>query len=417
MSGAPRGLLLASLLAATLSPGFAQTPEDSFFDDTAVQAISLTMEPGDWAALQRNVVENTYYHADFAWNGMALRNIGVRSHGGVSRLPTKPNLDLNFAKYEKAQRFLGLPFVLIKANNRDPSNLREWLSFQLFRKMGFPAPREAPARVLLNGRLLGFYIIVEHVDEHFLERNFGESRGRLYKWRNRSNYEFDDLGDGASNYEPMLELKSKEAAGDWRDFANLIQSIHRPFGPDFSAATFIRSLSRYLDPGRFLAYLATENVLSDGDGIAGGLVGMNNFYLYQGRGGTEYRIIPWDKDLTFSGLERDVLEGITRGRNVNLLAKRLVGIPEWQTAYLRALAESATLLGGTGGWADREITRETGVIHDAAANDPNKWCFDHACGTAEFESDVRWLHAYLSERARNVLAGGARAGFRVDQAP
>ena len=160
---------------------------------------------------------------------------------------------------------------------------------RFFRKMGFPAPREAPARVLLNGHLLGFYMIVEHVDEHFLERHFGESAGRLYKWRNRTNYEFDDLGAAPASYEPMLEFKSKQGAGNWQDFANLVRVIHRPAGPAFPPAALIQPLSRYLDPALFLTYLATKNVLSEGDGIAGGLVGMNNFYLYQAKGSTRYR--------------------------------------------------------------------------------------------------------------------------------
>lgn len=412
MPAAPLGLLLAGLLAVALSPALAQTPQDALFDDSAVATISLTMDPADWITLQRNFRENAYYRAEFCWNGKALANIGVRSHGGVSRLPTKPNLDVNFAKYDKAQRLLGLPFLVLKANNRDPSNIREWISMALFRKMGIPAPREAPARVTINGALLGFYMIVEHVDETFLAGNFGENGGRLYKWRNRTNYEFDDLGPAAANYEPLLQFKSKKGSGDWRDFADFIQAVHRPAVP----AAFVQASSRYFDPIAFLTYLAVENVLSEYDGMAGGLVGMNNFYLYQGKG-TRYRIIPWDKDLTFSWLERDVLEGITLGKNINLLAERLAGIPEFRSVYLGAVVKAANLLGGTGGWADGEIEREYGVIREAAVDDPNKWCFDHPCGAEQFETDVRWLHAFLSERLRNVLDGVTKAGYSGDRAP
>ena len=413
MPAAPLGLLLAGLLAVALSPALAQTPQDALFDDSAVAAVSLSMDPADWSALQRKFRENTYYRAEFSWNGKVLANIGVRSHGGVSRLPTKPNLDVNFARYDQTQRLLGLPFLVLKANNRDPSNMREWISMALFRKMGIPAPREAPARVTINGALLGFYMIVEHVDETFLADNFGESWGRLYKWRNRTNYEFDDLGPIPANYQPLLQFKSKQGSGDWRDFADFIQVVHRPAAP----AKFVQASSRYFDPIAFLTHLAAENVLAEYDGMAGGLVGMNNFYLYQGKGSTRYRIIPWDKDLTFSWLERDVLEGITLGKNINLLAKRLAGIPEFRYAYLRALAKAANLLGGTGGWADREIEREYGVIRGSAVDDPNKWCFDHACGAEQFETDVRWLHAFLSERSRNVLDGVAKAGHSGDRAP
>jgi len=133
----------------------AQTQAIPFFDDSQVQVINLTMDPNDWTTLQQNYEQNSYYHATFTWNGIT-EDIGIRSHGGGSRSPVKPNLDLNFAKYEKTQTFLGLPFIIIKANNEDASNLREWISMKLFREMGIPAPREAPAQVYVNGQLLGF---------------------------------------------------------------------------------------------------------------------------------------------------------------------------------------------------------------------------------------------------------------------
>ena len=90
---------------------------------------------------------------------------------------------------------------------------------------------------------------------------------------------------------------------------------------------------------------------------------------------------------------------------------------QMQCSIGETLAKAANLLGGTGGWADREIEREYGVIRGSAVDDPNKWCFDHACGAEQFETDVRWLHAFLSERSRNVLDGVAKAGHSGDRAP
>ena len=175
--------------------------------------INLTMNLNDWATLQQNYLLDAYYHATFTWNGIS-EDIGIRSHGGSSRSPIKPNLDLNFAHYEKNQTFLGLPFVIIKANNEDPSNLHEWISMKLFRKMGLPAPREAPAQVFLNGQLLGFYYIVEHEDETFLQRDFGESGGYLYEWEYANNYEFENLGTDPSLYAQFLDLKTDQATPD-----------------------------------------------------------------------------------------------------------------------------------------------------------------------------------------------------------
>jgi spore coat protein CotH len=138
---------LAPILFFQLSSGalFGQTEANALFDDTQVQAINVTMAASDWASLQQNYTANTYYHATMTWNGMSV-DFGIRSHGGDgSRSPVKPNLDFNFAHYTSTQTFLGLGFIVLKANNEDPSNLHEWISMKLYRKMGLPAPREAPA--------------------------------------------------------------------------------------------------------------------------------------------------------------------------------------------------------------------------------------------------------------------------------
>ena len=202
---------MAVALAVTSSAAFAQVEANPFFDDTTVQVINLTMAPADWSTLQQNYLLDTYYHATFTWNGIT-ENIGVRSHGGGSRSPIKPNLDINFAHYAKTQTFLGLPFILLKANNEDASNLREWISMKLYRKMGIPAPREAPAQVFLNGQILGFYYIIEHEDTTFLQRDFGESGGYLYEYQNSGNYDFGNLGTSPSLYATFLDLKTSQAA-------------------------------------------------------------------------------------------------------------------------------------------------------------------------------------------------------------
>jgi uncharacterized protein (TIGR03437 family) len=393
----------------------AQTQANPFLDDSTVQIINLTMDPNDWASLQQHYLENTYYHATFAWNGISM-DIGVRSHGGGSRSPIKPNLDLNIDKYVKKQTFLGLPFLLIKANNQDASNLREWISMKLFRKMGIPAPREAPAQVYLNGQVLGFYYIVEHEDETFLDRNFGESGGYLYQWESFANYDFENLGTDPSLYATFLDLKTDQDTPDLQTFTNLVQAINQPASSTFNNDAFIAALARYLDPKQFLTYGATEQVLAGSDSLIGGQQGMNNFYLYQFQGTTRYYFVPWDKDFTLSDAARDIMDGISTGPNINRLAQRLVAIPQYQQVYLEAVAKAAALMGGAGGWADQEISREYAVIHAAATNDPNKQCTNlgvlYSCGAAEFEDAVQVMRNFLAARPSFVQSEIAAARYQ-----
>ena len=247
MPAAPLGLLLAGLLAVALSPALAQTPQDALFDDSAVAAVSLTMDPVDWS---RAAAQLSREH--LLSRGVLLERQCVGEHRCAltrrSQPPahqTQPRCELR--EVRQGAETSRLPFLVLKANNRDPSNLREWISMALFRNMGIPAPREAPARVTINGALLGFYMIVEHVDETFLAGNFGENGGRLYKWRNRTNYEFDDLGPDPANYEPLLQFNRNRARA-----TGATLPISSRWSTAAAPAAFVHASSRYLDPIAFL---------------------------------------------------------------------------------------------------------------------------------------------------------------------
>ncbi len=393
----------------------AQTPANAFFDDTQVQVINVTMAPADWAALQQNYLLDTYYHANMTWKGESI-DLGIRSHGGSgSRSPIKPNLDFNFAHYTANQTFHGLPFVLLKANNEDSSNLHEWISMKLYRAMGLPAPREAPAQLFVNNQLLGFYYIVEHEDVNFLQRDFGESGGYLYEWEYGQEYEFGNLGPNPNSYAAFLELKTDQTSPDLQTFVNFIQAVNAPTS---SESGYITGLSAYMNPKLFLTYCATENVLTDVDGVLDGVSGLNNFYLYQFQNSTLYQMIAWDKDRTFSDPNRSILDGVTTGTNINILAHTLYGFSDYKDVYLSELTRAATLMGGAGGWADSQVTREWSVISAAALNDPNKQC-DYTgagpvpCGTEDTEAGVEAMHTYFAQRSGIVLSSAASAGYQA----
>src|SRR6185436_20169429 len=60
------------------------------------------------------------------------------------------------------------------------SYLCEWICADLCRDAGVPAPRVTHARVWLNGRDLGLYVLKEGFDKPFLVRHFGSAAGNLY---------------------------------------------------------------------------------------------------------------------------------------------------------------------------------------------------------------------------------------------
>ena len=95
---------LCALGLSLIAPSFAQ----QLFDDTVIHDIRLDLDPGDWASLRQNYLEDTYYHANVSSGSLTAADVGIRSRGRGSRSPDKPNLDVNIGKYVKKQRFAGL---------------------------------------------------------------------------------------------------------------------------------------------------------------------------------------------------------------------------------------------------------------------------------------------------------------------
>jgi uncharacterized protein (TIGR03437 family) len=408
-----------ALALLAMASAAAQTQINQFFDDTVVQNVYLTVAPSDWTSLLQNYESDTYYQATFNWQSIT-ETIGIRQHGQGTRSPVKPNLDFDFGHYQSSQTLLGESKIILKANNDDPSDLHEWISMKLFARMGFPAPRESFAVIYVNGSVFGFYLILEHDDPSFVQRNLGESGGYLYNWKNQGDdYDFGNRGTNPILYLPYLDLKSDQATPDLQTFANLVRVINQRSDARFTDADFIAALSQYTDPNSFLTYAATDNVLAEADGLVGGLEGMNNFLLYQYEGTTVYQLIPWDKALAFSLTNRDIMDGFTNGPNINVLAQRLVGIPAYQTVYLGQLMRAVNLMGGTGGWADTEITQEYNIINDAASNDdPYKQCVAatggfYTCGAADFQNGVDWLHSFFPARGAFVSQEVSTYGYQA----
>jgi spore coat protein CotH len=156
------GCLVFAFLGIAASGGLAKGQTTTLlFADWSVQDVWLTVDPADWKTLQDNYLKDTYYPAQFLWRDERVEMVGIRSRGSGSRSPDKPNLLIAFNRYDSKARMAGLPQVILKANNQDASLMRELIAMRMFRRMGLPAPREAPARLYINGEFYGAYTLVE----------------------------------------------------------------------------------------------------------------------------------------------------------------------------------------------------------------------------------------------------------------
>src|SRR5688572_12573089 len=122
MKRAATVLALLLVLAPFAPAAEAQTAED-LFSLTDLQRVDLWVHSSDWAKLKAEFQTNTYYPADMVWNGITVRNVGIRSRGRGSRNPHKPGLRVDFDRYTTAQRFLGLKSLVLDNVTQDASGI------------------------------------------------------------------------------------------------------------------------------------------------------------------------------------------------------------------------------------------------------------------------------------------------------
>ena len=329
--------VLFSRAASRLRATAADEPTSAaVFDDTTVHEIRLDMHSGDWSQLQAHYLENTFYPADVTLNGYTVRNAGVRSRGTGSRDPRKPGLRITFDEYVDDQTFAGLKGLVLDNFRQDPGMMKESLSMALFARMGLAAPRVSHARVYINGDYLGLFAVIEPIDKRFLRRTLGEDSGYLYEFEWAGAYHFEWLGGDPLRYAEMFESETRENETPAQRFSTLVQMITATTRE--STSSWERTMGRYFDFERLFAYLAVENFLSDHDGLAGDW-GINNFYLYRFAASDRFQFLPWDKDVNFREVDRDVFEPL----DGNHLFTTAMEFGDLRDAYIQALRRCAAI--------------------------------------------------------------------------
>lgn len=403
-----RVVVIALLLAR---PMRAQTVTD-LFDDSVLHEVRVTMTPADWQSLHENYLDNTYYRCRFEWRDIVLDNVGVRSRGSGTRNPLKPNLGFDFSKYVSSQRFLSLKSLVTRNFAQDPSLMREWLTMKLFTRLGLPAQRESFARLVVNGEYAGLFLLVEPVDKRYLLSRFGEDTGYLYEGAFADPpYQFEYLGDDPALYLPhLLEPKTHEDTPEGERVVAFIKTVNQASDTDF-----VRLVSPLADLDEFVSYLAVEQYVSEVDGFLG-YAGMTNYYLYRRMADNRFTFIPWDKDNAFAITERSIWAN-TQG---NVLARRVLAVPELRQRFLQTVAHAGEIAGGAGGWLMQERERGLALIREAALADPARVCAVdgvwQVCPWSVFEQYQSYLAQWIG--ARNQLVGGelTAAGFETDPA-
>jgi spore coat protein CotH len=390
--------LVFSLVAVLYWPIFRVVPRvqpvetsAELFDGTVLRDVRLYIHPRDLQRLRATYLENTYYPADFILGNTRVRNVAVRSRGGLAtRDSMKPALRVDINRYTAGQTFAGLHAIVLDNLFQDKAMLREVLAMSVFARLGHPAPRESFCRLFVNNVYHGVYAIVEDIDEPFLARTFGRDDGYLFEYQWQQPYYGDPLGADFGIYRTLFEAKTHERAGDdelYGPVRALLDLVNAP-----AETTSREDLARYLDLEQLVTMLAIETLLGEEDAFAG-LHGMNNFYLYREPGSTRHSFLPWDRDRAINLVDSSIFDRV----NENALAQRALSYGDLRDRYLRVLEDGARLL-LNGEWLAAEINRLHALIGPAALADPRK-----PQTNDEFEAAVEFLREWAARRPAHVL--------------
>jgi spore coat protein H len=416
----PRALWLCATVFALLigaSPVARAQTQDDFFNPATLQDVRLTMSRRDWQALRDHADLDTYYAADLRWNGVVLRNVGIRSRGHFTRNGIKPGLRIDVNRYLSEQRFLGLTAFVLDNAYSDPSLMREALAMRLFTRVGVAAPREAHARLFINEDYAGVYTIVESIDRAFVRRAFGddearvEDGGHLFEYRWMWPYHFEYLGPDLESYAELFTPQTHETdsmIGIFGRLEELVRTIN-----DAPDEGFAEAVGQHLDMPLVMRYLAVENFLAETDGLVGHW-GLHNFYLYRPRDDGRASLIPWDKDSAFSAVEHPVDFHLFD----NVLVRRALAVPGLRQIYVDTLMACGRLAQERDadspdprGWLEREIDRTAFLLRNAVADDPVS-----PFSLEQFDSDLGWLRDFAVRRPAVVACAlGACESPAVDQ--
>ncbi len=225
--------------------------------------------------------------------------VGVRYKGNSSYWTARDSLKrpfkLDFNRFVPKQKFFGLKKLNLNNNILDPSQVRQALAADIFRRAGIPAPRTAFIRLYLtvpgqfDRRYLGLYTAVEQVDDTFIRVWMGDPPGLLMKPEFTRGLSY--LGEQWPLYRDMFVPKSTPSPEDAGRMIDLVRLLD--LAPE---QAFQREIDEFIEESSFLRFLATQSAIANLDSP---LMQGKNYFLYLHPRVGKLIFFPWDFDLSF----------------------------------------------------------------------------------------------------------------------
>jgi len=228
---------------------------------------------------------------------------------------------IDFSKYVDGQVYQGNQQISLRVESAmggtEGGSLSEAVSLQLIEASGESTYDWNYSTVSVNGSEGVTRRVVDIMDVTWAEDEYGENAGVLYKALSTGSFEYQ--GEDPDDYSDDFKQVSMEGSADVQPLVDFLKWLD-----EADDETFDAELGDWVDIESFANYTALQNLLTNGDDMAGP---GKNFYLWYDYETKLISVVTWDVDLTL------------------------------QTADLAP--EDTASLGGGGGFAGQEETEAT----------------------------------------------------------
>ncbi len=268
-----------------------ETEIDSYvYPHDEVIDVNIVISDSNYQDLLDDALDETYYLVDITYNGYTLTNVALRAKGNSSLTDAfndgdgrfSFNIDLN---YYVDQDLFGIDKLILNNLYMDPTMMAEYIGYEAFDSLDAVSSKTTFTALYINDEYFGLYLSVENVGNEFLEMNYGDSDGSLYKPEIMGvGADLNYINDDGSTYTALID--DNEVDLDNEAIVNLMKALDT--GED---------LESILDVDSFLKYLAISTFTVHLDSYQNSM--FHNYYLYNDDG--IFQWIPWDLNMIFDG--------------------------------------------------------------------------------------------------------------------
>ena len=368
----------------------------SFYDIGTIQEIKIVFSQSNWDYMldTAKAGDESYLMAQTVTiNGTVFDSVGVKYKGNSTYKAnqTKNPWHIELDTY-KSQDYQGFKDIKLSNVAKDPSFLREVLSYEVARKY-MVAPRSNYAVVYVNGSQIGLYSNSEAISKTFVKLHLSSNTETFIKCNppagaGPGTTDYPNLvyeGTDSADYYAGYELKSDHGWNDLIVFTDTLKN-------------HVAAIEEFLNVDQTLWMHAFNNGLVNLDSYSGGFA--QNYYLYRMENRQFYPVV-WDMNESFGQFSMTGTISLTnttsKAQMTHLLhsndaswplIQKLLSVPMYKRMYLAHLKTIITenFSSNSGANASLFYNRAQALyslIDNAVSSDPNK-----LTTYAQFQSNI-----------------------------